>query len=132
MTAPTHSLSPSPSTSPKGVDQLARVAGKPLPKVDEKRSSRAFKSFLGKTGLIDPLRARGRGLSTAAHSNKSLECQAKNDLHPTRNQTETGAFSGDQLGINWGSIGDQLKLISMSHVTLPWFAWVVIGVEQEE
>lgn len=27
MTAPTHSLSPSPSTSPKGVDQLARVAG---------------------------------------------------------------------------------------------------------
>lgn len=29
MTAPTHSLSPSPSTSPKGVDQLARVAGKP-------------------------------------------------------------------------------------------------------
>ena len=58
MTAPTHSLSPSPSTSPKGVDQLARVAGKPLPKSDEKRSSRAFKSFLGKTGLIDLLRAR--------------------------------------------------------------------------
>lgn len=27
MTAPTHSLSPSPSTSPKGVDQLACVAG---------------------------------------------------------------------------------------------------------
>ena len=27
MTAPTHSLSPSPSTSPKGVDQLAREAG---------------------------------------------------------------------------------------------------------
>ena len=27
MTAPTHSLSPSPSTSPRGVDQLARVAG---------------------------------------------------------------------------------------------------------
>lgn len=60
MTAPTHSLSPSPSTSPKGVDQLARVAGKPFPKVDEKRSSRAFKSFLGKTGLIDPY-ARAAG-----------------------------------------------------------------------
>ena len=136
MTAPTYSLSPSPSTSPKGEDQLARVAGKPLPKSDEKRSSRAFKSFLGKTGLIDLLRARGRGLSTAAHSNKSLECQAKNDLHPTRNQIKTGAFSGDQfgdhLGIIWGSFGDQLKLISMSHVTIPWFAWVVIGDEQEE
>lgn len=108
MTAPTHSLSPSPSTSPKGVDQLARYAGKPLPKVDENRSSRAFKSFLGKTGLIVPLRARGRGLSTAAHSNKSLECQAKNDLHPTRNQTKTGAFSGAhltaQLGSIWGAI----------------------------
>lgn len=115
MTAPTHSLSPSLSTSPKGVDQLARVAGELLPKVDEKRSSRAFKSFLGKTGLIDPLRARGRGLSTAAHSNKSLECQAKNDLHPTRNQIKTGAFSGDQfgdhLGIIWGSIKTHFNVV---------------------
>lgn len=129
MTAPTHSLSPSPSTSPKGVDQLARVAGKPLPKVDEKCAFRAFKTFLTKTGLIVPLRARGRGLSTAAHSNKSLECQAKNDLHPTRNQTETGVFSGDQLGdqlgINWGSIKTNLVL----QVTLSWFAWVVMGNE---
>ena len=120
MTAPTHSLSPSPSTSPKGVDQLARVAGTPLPKVDEKRSSRAFKSFLGKTGLIAPLRARGRGLSTAAHSNKSLECQAKNDLHPTRNQTKTGAFSGAhltaQLGSIWGAIKTHFNVAR--HITL--------------
>ena len=119
MTAPTHSLSPSPSTSPKGVDRLASVAGKPLPKVDEKRSSRAFKSFLGKTGLIDPLRARGRGLSTAAHSNKSLECQAKNDLHPTRNQTVTGVFSGYQLrhhlGVIWGSIKTHFNVAG--HIT---------------
>lgn len=108
MTAPTHSLSSSPSTSSKGLDQLARVAGEPLPKSDEKRSSRAFKSFLGKTGLIAPLRARGRGLSTAAHSNKSLGCQAKNDLHPIRSQIKTGAFSGAhlkaQLGRIWGAI----------------------------
>lgn len=39
MTAPTHSLSPSPSTSPKGVDQLARVAGKPLHENDYFSSS---------------------------------------------------------------------------------------------
>lgn len=120
MTAPTHSLSPSPSTSPKEVDQLARVAGEPLPKVDEKRSSRAFKSFLGKTGLIDPLRARGRGLSTAAHSNKSLEYQAKNDLHPTRNQIKTGAFSGAhltaQLGSIWGAIKAHFNVAR--HITL--------------
>ena len=120
MTALTHSPSSPLSTSPKGVDQLACVAGKPLPKVDEKHSSRAFKSFLGKTGLIDSLRARGRGLSTAAHSNKSLECQAKNDLHPTRNQTKTGAFSGDQfgdrLGINWGSIKTHFNVAR--HITL--------------
>ena len=120
MTAPAHSLSPSPSTSPKGVDQLARVAGKPLPKSDEKRSSRAFKSFLGKTGLIDPLRARGRGLSTAAHSNKSLECQAKHDLHTTCNQTKTGAFSGAhltaQLGSIWGAIKTHFNVAR--HITL--------------
>ena len=106
MTAPTDSLSP--SLRFKCVDQLARVAGEPLPKVDEKHSSRAFKSFLGKTGLINSLRVRGRGLSTAAHPSKSLGFQAKNDLHPIRNQIKIGAFSGDQfgdqLGINWGSI----------------------------
>lgn len=41
MTAPTHSLSPSPSTSPKGVDQLARAAGKPLHENDYFSSSEA-------------------------------------------------------------------------------------------
>lgn len=120
MTAPTHSLSPSPSTSPKGVDQLACVAGKPLPKSDEKRSSRAFKSFLGKTGLIDPLRARGRGLSTAAHPNFSLEYRTKHDLHPTCNQTATGVFSGAhltaQLGRIWGAIKTHFN--GARHITL--------------
>lgn len=58
MTAPTHSLSSSLTTSSEGLDQHARVAGIPLPKVDEKCAFRAFKSFLGKTGLIVPLRAR--------------------------------------------------------------------------
>ena len=108
MTAPTHSLSPSLSTSPKGVDQHTHAVGMPLPKVDEKCAFRAFKTFLPKTGLIDSLRARGRGLSTAAHPNFSLEYLAKRDLHPTCNQIKTGAFSGDQfgdhLGIIWGSI----------------------------
>lgn len=41
MTAPTHSLSPSPSTSPKGVDQLARVAGIPPHENDYFSSSEA-------------------------------------------------------------------------------------------
>ena len=41
MTAPTHSLSPSPSTSPKGVDQLACVAGKPSHENDYFSSSEA-------------------------------------------------------------------------------------------
>ena len=120
MTAPTHSLSPSPSTSQRELARLARVAGTPLPKSDEKRSSRAFKSFLGKTGLIDPLRARGRGLSTAAHSNKSLECQAKHDLHLTRNQTKTGAFSGAHLTAQleriWGAIKTHFNVAR--HITL--------------
>lgn len=120
MTAPTHSLSPSPSTSQRELARLARVAGTPLPKSDEKRSSRAFKSFLGKTGLIDPLRARGRGLSTAAHSNKTLECQAKHDLHLTRNQTKTGTFSGAhltaQLGSIWGAIKTHFNVAR--HITL--------------
>lgn len=108
MTAPTHSLSSSLSTSSEGLDQHARVAGMPLPKVDEKCAFRAFKSFLSKTGLIVPLRARGRGLSTAAHPNFSLEYRAKRDLHPTCNQTVTGVFSGAhltaQLGSIWGAI----------------------------
>ena len=129
MTAPTHSLSSSLSTSPKGVDQLAREAGMPLPKVDEKCAFRAFKTFLSKTGLIVPLRARGRGLSTAAHSNLSVEFQGKDDFLLIRNQIESGVFSGDQLGdqlgINWGSIKTNLVL----HVTFPWFAWVVMGNE---
>lgn len=129
MTALTHSLSSSPSTSSEGLDQHARVAGMPLPKVDEKCAFRAFKTFLSKTGLIVPLRARGRGLSTAAHSNFSLEFQGKDDFLFIRNQIESGVFSGDQLGdqlgINWGSIKTNLVL----HVIFPWFAWVVMGNE---
>lgn len=108
MTAPTHSLSPSLSTSPKGVDQHTHAVGMPLPKVDEKCAFRAFKTFLPKTGLIDSLRARGRGLSTAAHPNFSLRFQGKYDFLFVRDQIESGVFSGgqlgDQLGINWGSI----------------------------
>ena len=120
MTAPTHSLSPSLSTSPKGVDQHTHAVGMPLPKVDEKCAFRAFKTFLPKTGLIDSLRARGRGLSTAAHSNKSLECQSKHDLHLTCNQTKTGAFSGAhltaQLGSIWGAIKTHFNVAR--HITL--------------
>lgn len=41
MTAPTHSLSPSPSTSPKGLDQNARVAGIPPHENDYFSSSEA-------------------------------------------------------------------------------------------
>lgn len=41
MTAPTHSLSPSPSTSPKGLDQNARVAGIPPHENDYFLSSEA-------------------------------------------------------------------------------------------
>jgi len=80
----------------------------PLPKVDEKCAFRAFRTFLSKTGLIVPLRARGRGLSTVAHPNFSLRFQGKYDFLFVRNQIEIGVFSGDQLGdqlgINWGSI----------------------------
>lgn len=120
MTALTHSLSSSPSTSSEGLDQHARVAGMPLPKVDEKCAFRAFKTFLSKTGLIVPLRARGRGLSTAAHPNFSLEYRAKNDLHPTCNQTATGVFSGAhltaQLGRIWGAIKTHFSVAR--HITL--------------
>ena len=119
MTAPTHSLSSSLTTSSEGLDQHARVAGIPLPKVDEKCAFRAFKSFLGKTGLIVPLRARGRGLSTAAHPNFSLEYRAKRDLHPTCNQTVTGVFSGYQLrhhlGVIWGSLKTHFNVAG--HIT---------------
>lgn len=119
MTAPTHSLSPSPSTSPKGVDQLAREAGMPLPKVDEKCAFRAFKSFPSKTGLIVPLRARGRGLSTAAHPNFSLGCQAKLGFQSSFNQIIIGVFSGHQLGhhlgVIWGSIKTHFNVAG--HIT---------------
>lgn len=129
MTAPTHSLSPSPSTSPKGVDQHTHAVGMPLPKVDEKCAFRAFKTFLSKTGLIVPLRARGRGLSTAAHRNFSLEYWAKRDLYPTCNQTATGVFSGAhltaQLGHIWGAIKTHFSVAR--HITL-----VCMGVIGDE
>ena len=119
MTAPTHSLSSPLSTSSKGLDQHTHAVGMPLPKVDEKCAFRAFKTFLPKTGLIDSLRARGRGLSTAAHPNFSLEYRAKRDLHPTCNQTVTGVFSGYQLrhhlGVIWGSIKTHFNVAG--HIT---------------
>lgn len=102
MTAPTHSLSSPLSTSPKGVDQHTHAVGMPLPKVDEKCAFRAFKTFLPKTGLIDSLRARGRGLSTAAHPNFSLRFQGKYDFLFVRDQIESGVFSGGQLGDQLG------------------------------
>lgn len=120
MTAPAHSLHSSPSTFSEGLDQHTHAVGMPFPKVDEKCAFRAFKTFLGKIRLIVPLRARDRGLSTVAHSNKTLECQAKNDLHPTRNQTKTGAFSGAhltaQLGSIWGAIKTHFNVTR--HITL--------------
>lgn len=129
MTAPTHSPSSPLSTSSEGLDQHTHAVGMPLPKVDEKCAFRAFKSFPTKTGLIVPLRARDRGLSTVAHPNFSLGFQVKNNFLFIRNQIESGVFSGDQLGdqlgINWGSIKTNLVL----QVTLSWFAWVVMGNE---
>ena len=120
MTAPTYSLSSSPSTSSEGLDQHARVAGMPLPKVDEKCAFRAFKTFLSKTGLIVPLRARGRGLSTAAHPNFSLEYRVKLGFQSSFNQIGIGAFPGDllgdQLGINWGSI--KTNFSAAHHISL--------------
>lgn len=120
MTAPTHSLSSSPSTSSKGLDQHTHAVGMLLPKVDEKCAFRAFKTFLPKTGLIDSLRVRGRGLSTAAHPNFSLEFQGKDDFLFIRNQIESGVFSGDQLGdqlgINWGSI--KTNFSAVRHIAL--------------
>lgn len=74
----------------------------------ENRTWGLLKSFLAKTGLIDALRARGRGLSTAAHPNNRLEHQAKLILDTTSNETRFRLFSGGQLGrqlgVNWGSI----------------------------
>lgn len=120
MTAPTHSLSPSLSTSPKGVDQHTHAVGMPLPKVDEKCAFRAFKTFLPKTGLIDSLRARGRGLSTAAHSNFSLRFQGKYDFLFVRDQIESGVFSGAYLTVQlvsiWGAIKTHFS--AARHITL--------------
>ena len=98
-------LSPSPAREAPEGPTLTREAGTPSP---ENRSWGLLKSFLGKTGLIDSLRARGRGLSTAAHSNNLLESQAKLALNTTSNETLFRVFSGGQLshhlGVNWGSI----------------------------
>lgn len=98
-------LSPSPAREAPEGPTLAREAGTPSP---ENRSWGLLKSFLGKTGLIDPLRARGRGLSTAAHPNNRLESQAKLALGITSDETRFRLFSGGQLshqlGVNWGSI----------------------------
>lgn len=103
MNSPVTTLSPA-REAPQG-PTLAREAGTPSP---ENRSWGSLKSFLGKTGLIDPLRARGRGLSTAAHLNNRLESQAKLALNTTSNETRFRLFSGGQLshqlGVNWGSI----------------------------
>ena len=54
MTAPTHSLSPSPSTSPRELDQLACVAGKPLPKSDYCSSSEANEKPGSESILVQP------------------------------------------------------------------------------
>lgn len=98
-------LSPSPAREAPEGPTLAREAGTPSP---ENRSWGLLKSFLGKTGLIDPLRARGRGLSTAAHPNNRLESQAKLALGITSDETRFRLFSGAhltaQLGRNWGAI----------------------------
>lgn len=104
MTTPSTTIS-STREGPQAPTLLAREAGTPSPK---NRTWCPLKSFLGKTGLIDPLRARGRGLSTAAHPNNLLESQAKLALNTTSNETRFRVFSGGQLdrhlGVNWGSI----------------------------
>lgn len=104
MTSATISTFSPASEGPKA-PRLAREAGKPTP---ENRLRGILKSFLAKTGLIEPLRARGRGLSTAAHPNNRLESQAKLTLDTTSNETRFRLFSGAhltaQLGRIWGAI----------------------------
>lgn len=103
MTSPTITTFSPTREAPEGPTLLAREAGTPSPK---NRTWCPLKSFLGKTGLIDPLRARGRGLSTAAHPNNRLESQAKLALGITSDETRFRLFSGGQLshqlGVNWG------------------------------
>lgn len=104
MSTPTVTTTSPVSEAPQG-PTLARAAGTPSP---ENRTWGLLKSFLAKTGLIDPLRARGRGLSTAAHRNKTLKHQAKRRFDPTSNETRFRLFSGaqlrEQLGRNRGAI----------------------------
>ena len=104
MSAPNVTTS-SPVREGPQAPTLAREAGTPS---CENRPWGPLKSFLAKTGLIDALRARGRGLSTAAHRSNTLEHQAKRRFDPTSNETRFRLFSGGQLGrqlgVNWGSI----------------------------
>lgn len=104
MSTPTVTTTSPAREAPQG-PTLARAAGTPS---SENRPWGPLKSFLAKTGLIDALRARGRGLSTAAHLKKALKHQAKRRFDPTSNATRFRLFPGGQLGrqlgVNWGSI----------------------------
>lgn len=84
---------------------LAPEGGTPS---SEKLPSDPPQEFSGQNGFNCSLRARGRGLSTAAHPNNLLESQAKLALNTTSNETLFRVFSGaqlgGQLGRNWGAI----------------------------
>lgn len=84
---------------------LAREAGTPS---SEKLPSDPPQEFSGQNGFNCSLRARGRGLSTAAQPNNLLEYQAKLALNTTSDETLFRVFSGaqlgGQLGSNWGAI----------------------------
>lgn len=89
----------------EGPTLLAPEGGTPS---SENLPSDPPQEFSGQNGVNCSLRARGRGLSTAAHPNNLLEYQAKLALNTTSDETLFRVFSGaqlgGQLGSNWGAI----------------------------
>lgn len=106
MSTPTVTTVSPAREGPQG-PTLAPGGGTPS---SENRPWGPLKSFLAKTGLIDALRARGRGLSTAAHRSNTLEHQAKRPFDPTLNETRFRLFPGAQLGEQLGRNRGAIKL----------------------